>query len=501
MEDGIFRKYDIRGHWNKDWDEKDLPALAMGIAVYFKQMAVPAKRVLIGGDARISVNQVKIGMASAFLMVGIEVVDAGVCTTPELQFSMRALQIEAGIMVTASHNPWSDQGLKLFYNYQPVWGQQLQEILAIVKTLQDGSYKVPSDSKLANIYRWDAHQVYLNTLVNQFANLKGHKLNLLFDALNGATATLFPALIVAMGWRRAFTCSDTVDTSRYKQTPEFIEAMSKKHGVEPEDVLFPPDPMSLRAQQRTLNFIKKFKVDFAFMFDGDGDRLAVMDSQGNFYNGEMLLAVFARQLESATLPNEGDADGDSSKSKHNHQLNYKMLVAEVQCSSLLDKVAAENGVQVMRTPTGHPYIQKAMREQHAVLGGELSGHIFFADRYLGFDDALYAALRFLEIWVAKGRDIQKVFADLPQQFTSPQLQIKVASRAEADEVLARLQRTSEEQGLEVDLLDGVKTLFPDKGWALLRASNTQPILWLRCYGETQQALDEIQQFVAQNISL
>ncbi|MDD5717102.1 MAG: phosphomannomutase/phosphoglucomutase [Sulfuricurvum sp.] len=432
----IYREYDIRGIYEKELNEETITRLGYALA---EEMKTYGDYVAVGYDAR-SHSPVLFEYLSAGLNAGgMKVLGMGLVPTPVNYFcnyqSFEGITPCASVMITGSHNPSEYNGFKITINKAPFFGES---IYAIGRKIDAMDFPVKVDRQVIEI---DALSRYKNFMVESFAHLRGMKEKIVYDCGNGVAGVILPEIFAELG----------------------LDA--KGIYIEP-DGTFPnhhPDP----SEEHNLEDIKKLLAsdgDIAFAYDGDADRIAVLTHKNNI-KGDMMALLYAMKMENPTV------------------------IGEVKCSQVMYDTLHERGATAVMYKTGHSNLKVKMKELHADLACEVSGHVFFADRYFGYDDALYATLRMLEL-VHEGIDLDEEIAKLPQVFSTEEIKVKTTEQEKFRlmEKLKLLLKTPPEWFPEIrDIIevDGVRVIF-DKGWGLVRASNTTPILVTR-FESTEQA--------------
>ena len=443
VEPRIFRQYDIRGVWEKDLTVEAVKAIGMAFAVYLKEnLKKDRMTVSIGMDARKSSPVMLENLSEVLNASGLDVVDVGMCTTPLQYFSLHNLEIDGGIMITGSHNPPEFNGLKLSIGKETLYGEMIQEIRRIVE-------KGSTLEGTGTVKKYDILPDYVEYLKPRFEGFKGVKV--VVDAGNGTGGLVGPALMRELG-------------------AEVVEIYCEPDGNFPNHH---PDPVVLDNLKDLIAKVKETGAHLGIGYDGDADRIGVVDEEGNVVWGDRLMIVFSRDI---LKDNQGAA-----------------IIGEVKCSqTLYDDIKAHGGEAVM-WKTGHSLIKKKMKDMGALLAGEMSGHIFFADRYLGYDDAIYASLRLLEIIHRAGEpySMKRLLEDVPRSFSTPEIRVDCPDEVKFS-VVERMKEAFKDYPV-IDI-DGVRINFPD-GWGLIRASNTQPALVLRFEAASEESLNRIQETV------
>ena len=435
----IFREYDIRGIVGQDLDEDVVRTLGRAIGTYF--LGRGKRAVAMGRDCRLSSPSFAEALAAGLLATGCNITDIGIVPTPLLYFSIFYKKLEAGVMITGSHNPPEHNGFKMMAGEETLSGSEIQDIKGIIDT---GKYAVGAGVRKPYDLVPEYHDYILRDVK------LARKLNVVVDAGNGTGG------VVAVPLFRRLGC-------------DVVELYCDMDGRFPNHH---PDPTLPEAMKDLTNKVLETGADLGIAYDGDADRIGVVDDKGKIIWGDQLMVVFARDL----LPAHPGA----------------AVISEVKASKVLyDEIAKLGGKPVM-WKAGHSLIKKKIREEKALIAGEMSGHIFFADRWFGFDDAIYSSARLLEILAKTPRKLSEMLADLPKTFTTPEIRVYASDEVKfriVDEVRKELAKRH-----PVIDIDGVRALYP-KGWGLVRASNTQAMLVLRFEGETEADLEAIQKEV------
>ncbi|MGI5912782.1 MAG: phosphomannomutase/phosphoglucomutase [Syntrophomonadaceae bacterium] len=433
----IFRQYDIRGIVDNELSEK----MAYDIACAFSTYAIKKgqKTLLLGRDNRASSPAIAKFMIEGALSSGCDVIDLGMVITPIFYFASRYLNIPAGIMITASHNPPDYNGCKLLLGDSTIYGEQIQEIRKIIE--QKAYYHGPRGSlKQLNINDAYSH------MINQKISLGPHKLKVVVDCGNGTASLFAPSIFRKLG------C-------------EVVELYCES------DSSFPnhhPDPINPENMKDLIEYVKMQKADLGIGIDGDGDRLGVVDNEGNLIWGDMLMIIFWREI----MP----------------RYPGTKAIVEVKCSqALIDEIKRLGGEPVM-FKTGHSLIKAKMKELGAVFTGEMSGHMFFGDNYYGFDDAIYASARLLSLLSHSDKTLPEMLADVPRYYSTPEIRIP-SDDIKKFEIVNKVLQYFKTKYQIIDV-DGARIIFPH-GWGLVRASNTGPELIVRCEANSPEALSKI----------
>lgn len=437
----IFREYDIRGVAERDFNAAFAHRLGRAYARYLREHGADLDRkrprVSVGRDCRLTSEPYAAAVRAGLRESGVDVVDLGMCPTPVLYFSLFHLGLDGGIQVTGSHNPPDQNGFKICVGKMTVHGEAIQELRRYVEA---GDFPAGPGSE----DRYDIVPRYQGELLRRFRPVE-RPLSLVIDAGNATAGPVAPPILRRLG------C--TVD-----------ELYCVPDGRFPNHH---PDPTVPEYLADLIRRVRRIGAELGIGFDGDADRIGVVDWNGRIVYGDELLIVFARQVL--------------------QEMPGATIVSEVKCSHrLFDDIAARGGRGIM-WKAGHSPIKAKMREIGAALGGEVSGHMFFADRYFGYDDAIYAACRLVEILSQTGRRLDELLADLPPTQATPEIRVECPDSIKF--TVTEKVRDYFRQRYPIVDVDGVRVRFP-RGWGLLRASNTQPALVLRFEAESAEALAE-----------
>ncbi|MBD3642074.1 MAG: phosphomannomutase/phosphoglucomutase [Marinobacter sp.] len=433
----IFRAYDIRGIVGETLSEDVVRVI--GQAIGSEAIARGVNTLCIGYDGRHSSPGLADALAGGVMAAGCNVIHVGAVPTPVLYFATHELQTGSGVMVTGSHNPANYNGLKIMLGGETLSGEAIQRLYQRVETGELASGQGEETSE-------DVRRAYLDRIVGDIA--VAAPLKVVVDAGNGIAGELAPLLIEELG------C-------------EVIPLYCEVDGDFPNHH---PDPGKPANLDDLIARVRTEGADLGVAFDGDGDRLGVVTNTGKIIWPDRLLMLFARDVVSR---NPG-AD----------------VLYDVKCSRRLANVISEAGGRPIMWKTGHSLMKAKMKETGALLAGEMSGHIFFAERWYGFDDGLYSAARLLEILGIEDRHCDEVFEDFPEDVSTPELNVEVTESSKF-EIIDRLAAEGEFGDGNISTIDGIRVDYAD-GWGLCRASNTTPVLVLRFEGETREVLERIQ---------
>ena len=433
----IFRQYDIRGVVGRDLDNQTMDQISRAFAAMAKQKGYDT--VLVGRDNRSSSPQFRDTVVNALQDSGCHVIDLGLVITPIFYFAARYLNIPAGMMITASHNGGEYNGCKLLLGESTIYGEQIQEIRRMVESQ---NFIKGARGSLKYV---DIAETYRNN-IRERIKMGAKRLKIVVDCGNGAAGLFAPEVFRSLG------C-------------EVIELYCES------DPSFPhhhPDPDNPDNMVDLIKVVQEHQADLGIGIDGDGDRLGVVDSSGNMIWGDLLMILFWRDI----LPRYPDLP----------------CIVEVKCSqSLIDEIVKLGGEPLIYK-TGHSLIKAKMKESGAIFTGEMSGHMFFADEYYGFDDALYAGARLLALLSKNDADITEMLADINIYYATPEIRVS-SSDDEKFQIVEEVKAYFKDK-YPINDIDGARVMFPH-GWALVRASNTGPELIVRCEGKTPEYLEQI----------
>lgn len=430
----IFREYDIRGVAERDLSSPGVELLGQAIGAYLRRRTGP--RINLARDCRLSGQRLHDALLKGLLAAGCEVTDLGVAPTPLLYYSVYRFETDGGIMITGSHNPADYNGFKMMAGKAAVYGQDIQDIYALMQS-RDFTAGQGSVTETGIV------TPYVDEIASRFAFAR--RVKVVFDAGNG-------------------TAGPTLHRLLEKLNVEPVEMYFEMDGNFPNHH---PDPTVEENLEHLKAAVRETGAELGLAFDGDSDRIGAVDEAGNVVWGDQLMLIFAREILS--------------------RKPGSTFIGEVKCSRLLYDEITRLGGKAIMYKTGHSLIKTKMKEEHAELAGEMSGHIFFADRFYGFDDALYAACRLIEIVAASGQPLSHQLAGLPRYINTPEIRVDWADETKFGVV----ERVKEHfRALyPVNDVDGVRVSFAN-GWGLLRASNTQPVLVMRFEAENEEQLAE-----------
>lgn len=435
----IFREYDIRGIAGNDLTKDVARSIGRAFATFIRSKGVTNGPVAVGRDNRPSGEWLYQELVGGLVESGIDVIDIGIVPTPVAYWAQHNLDVAAGIHITGSHNPPEYNGFKLGLGTRSIYGDDIQEIyqIAVDKNFEDGKGSVKSEPVIDR---------YVADVAERIGKIK-RPIRAVVDAGNGAGAVVAPQLFAALGVE--IKCL-------------FCES----------DGTFPnhhPDPTVPENLKDLISEVKSGGYDLGIAFDGDADRIGLVDHTGEIIWGDYMLILYSRDV----LARKGKGQS---------------IIFDVKCSQALsDAVSDAGGIPVM-WKTGHSLIEEKMHETHAPIAGEMSGHMFFAEGWYGFDDALYGAARILRILDDSGRSLRDMLADVPRYVSTPEIRVDCPDDVKFG-IVAEAVKYFKARYDVIDI-DGVRIKYPD-GWGLIRASNTQPVIVMRFEASSNERLSEI----------
>jgi len=430
----IFREYDIRGVADTDLGSEDVEQLGLGLGTYLRRHS--GININLGRDVRVSGPRLHDALLKGLMGSGCHVTDIGIVPTPLLYYSAKHLHADGALMITGSHNPPEYNGFKTVCGEGALYGETIQ---AVYRLIEAGDF----DRGEGSVKTYDIVTPYVDEIAKQFHFSR--RIKIVSDAGNGTAGPVMHRLLA-------------------KLDVEVHEMFYEPDGRFPNHH---PDPTVPANLQKLVDAVKERGADLGLAFDGDADRIGAVDEHGAAIYGDMLLLIYGREI----LTRKPGAT----------------FIGEVKCSQLLYDELNRLGGNAIMYKTGHSLIKAKMKEEHAELAGEMSGHMFFADRYYGYDDALYASCRLIEIVAASGKPLSAQLSGLPKMVSTPEIRVDCSDEAKFD-VVARVAAHFKKIRKTVDI-DGVRVVFPN-GWGLLRASNTQPVLVMRFEASSEALLEE-----------
>lgn len=456
----ILRAYDIRGLYNKTLFDRDAFFVGKSFASFLKKNG--KKKISVASDGRLSSPALKAELISALLESGLEVFDVGLGPTPMLYFSVYQLDLDAGIMVTGSHNPKDHNGFKMMLRDRPFYGDDILNLGKIAERADfvagEGKFEEVSvknnyiEKILADCVLAESESHLLDE-VDEFKEKK--KLKIAWDAGNGSAGEVMKKI------------SERIAADHILLFEEIDGNFPNHH----------PDPTVAENLQDLIKVVRDNGCDLGIAFDGDGDRIGVVDNEGEIIWGDQLMVFYAREIL--------------------QEKPHATIIADVKASNVLfDEIAKAGGNPIM-WKTGHSLIKAKMKETKAALAGEMSGHIFFADKYYGFDDALYAAIRIINIVSALPHSLSHLRKSLPQVFSTPEIRIECDEERKF-KIVDELKENLKKSDLKFNDVDGIR-ITSEAGWWLIRASNTQSVLVARCEATSEKNLEKLKENLRQNL--
>ncbi len=433
----IFRAYDIRGIVDESFTENNI--YTIGLALGGIALDKKITQVAVGRDGRLSGPLLLEALIAGIVASGCNVINIGEVTTPILYYQAALLESKSGVMLSGSHNPPNYNGIKMVLGGDALYGE---EIDAIYQRIVAGNFKYGTGSV-------EMVSIIDNYLSRVTEDIKlARKLKLVIDCGNGVGGKVAPMLFRKLG------C-------------EVVELYCEVDGSFPHHQ---PDPSEPKNMVDLVAAVKRYQADVGVAFDGDADRIGVVTDQGGIVVADRLLMLLALDLLT--------------------RYQGETIIFDVKCGrNLADQITKHGGVPMMYK-TGHSLIKAKMKELGVMLAGEMSGHIFMKERWLGFDDGIYVAARFLEILANQDKSCDELFATLPDNISTPELKVAI-SEDKKFAFMERLKVESKFPGGRINLIDGIRVDYPD-GFGLVRPSNTSPYLVMRFEGDTQESLQRIQ---------
>jgi phosphomannomutase/phosphoglucomutase len=456
---GIFREYDIRGIVEKDLTPDVVEKIGRAYATLARERGV--KRITVGRDGRLTSSALRDQLIAGLTSAGVNVVDLGLCATPLLYFSLFHCEVDGGIMITGSHNAAEYNGFKMCVGKEALYGANIQRVREIFDSEQFATGK-------GTVIEQPIIPEYLSFLKEQFLSVRADGLRVVIDCGNGAASLVAKDVLEQLGCQV---------TGLYCE----LDGHFPNHH---------PDPTVVENLADLISKVNEMKAHVGIGYDGDADRIGVIDEQGGILWGDRLLLLFARDV---LEENPGST-----------------FISEVKASQVFYDDIPKRGGRVIMWKTGHSIIKAKMKEEKAVLAGEMSGHIFFADRYYGYDDAIYASCRLIEILVKQQKPLSSLLSDVPATVVTPEIRVDCSDDQKFQLVAAvtqRLQKIAAIQDCntadlpirELITIDGIRVRF-DHGWGLIRASNTQPALVLRFEATSQVQLSQIREYLESQLA-
>jgi len=434
----IFREYDIRGKVSDDFPPEVVEALGKGFGTYIKRGG--GKEIALSGDVRLTTPDLMEQFKRGVLYTGVDVIKIGILPTPANYYSMFSLGVAGAVQITGSHNPPEFNGFKLSRDKKAVFGEAIQEIRVII---EKEDYETGEGTEAS----YDILSKYKRMIASKIDIKK--RMKVVMDCGNAAGAICAPEIFKNLN-------------------VDLTELYCDVDGTFPNHH---PDPTVKENLIDLISLVKKGSYDIGLAFDGDADRVGVVDETGDIVWADQLMALFLPEVVE-----EGDE-----------------ILYDVKCSQALEEMIVKYGGKPVMWKTGHSLIKQRMSELNCKLGGEMSGHIFFADDYFGYDDAIYVAARIVQTLSRTDQKLSQLKAELPKYYSTPEMRLE----AESDEEKFRIAKEAVAyftENYDCSTVDGVRIKFGD-GWGLVRSSNTQPVIVCRFEANTAERMEEIQSIV------
>lgn len=446
----IFRAYDIRGNSLTDLTVE----VAYKVGFCFAKMTIKDgnNKICVGMDGRLSSPALYKLLEIGLINGGAEVINIGVVPSPVLYFADKKFTPAGSIMVTGSHNPRDDNGFKIIQHGKSFFGSQIQDLLTEI--LNTDWSNNPPEINIVNKSKINISDSYIKNILEKI--IVNSNLKVAWDPGNGATGNI-------------------VEELKNRLNNENIIINSKIDGNFPSHH---PDPTKVDNLQELIKLVKEQNCDLGIAFDGDGDRIGIVSSSGKMLFGDQILCIFAEDI----LKENPNAT----------------IILDVKASQLIADRIKSYGGQAIIWRTGHPFIKSKMAESKALLAGEMSGHIFFADKYFGFDDAIYAGLRFLDLLTRSSKTLDEIIDELPKSYSTPEVKIFVSSELKL-QIIEEIKEKLLKDKIEFNDIDGVRVNTED-GWWLLRSSNTESAIIARAESSNAEKLEELKTMINQLLS-
>ena len=434
----IFREYDIRGKVSDDFPPELVEALGKGFGTYIKRGG--GQEIALSGDIRLTTPDLMEQFKTGVLSTGVDVINIGILPTPANYYSMFSLGVAGAVQITGSHNPPEFNGFKLSRDKKAVFGEAIQEIRVII---EKEDYETGEGSEAS----YDILTKYKRMIASKIDIKK--RMKVVMDCGNAAGAICAPEIFKNLN-------------------VDLTELYCDVDGTFPNHH---PDPTVKENLADLISLVKQGSYDIGLAFDGDADRVGVVDETGDIVWADQLIALFLPEVVE-----EGDE-----------------ILYDVKCSQALEEMIVKYGGKPVMWKTGHSLIKQRMSELNCKLGGEMSGHIFFADDYFGYDDAIYVAARIVQTLSRTDQKLSQLKAELPKYYSTPEMRLE----AESDEEKFRIAKEAVAyftENYDCSTVDGVRIKFGD-GWGLVRSSNTQPVIVCRFEANTAERMEEIRSIV------
>ena len=446
MKDTVFRGYDLRGIVGKEFKIDEVYKLIRSVSFFFFTKNKTISTVLVAMDGRTHSPAIAEKVCSGLQDSGLNVLWLGICPAPVLYFGLHTNpKVEAGIMITASHNGQEYNGLKICLGKKSIDTLEIQEIKKLYKL---GAKITPQ--KKGNKTSLSLISSYVDWLINHFSHLKKRRIPVIFDCGNGTAGTVLPQLIKKMEWSNTVLLYPEID------------------GTYPHH---DPDPTRLENMNEVKRLLAKSNTQFGIGFDGDADRMAIMSKKGHLLLGDQIAALLIQYI---------------IKNKKNTAFPLTTVLGIRSSQTVVDLLKTW-GVQVYLSPVGHLTVSKLMEQHGAIIGAELSCHFMFMDTHFGYDDGIYAAMRFLEIMNPNRMDVDELLTVFPQTYISKELRIPCDTKRHATLLQELYTFFTNKKGYTLTTIDGVRVAI-GKSWGLARSSKTQPVISLRFESDSLKGL-------------
>jgi len=445
MNENIFREYDIRGVVNDDLSEEVVYNLGKAYGTFL--LDNKCSNVSVSGDIRYSTEQLKKYFIKGLLLVGVDVYDLGVLPTPANYFSLFNTKIKNSVQITGSHNPAEYNGFKFSYNKKPFYGKS---IILLKNIIKNQSYSKSYNK--GRLYSINIIKDYIDYLIQQFDFKK--KLKISVDCGNASACLVAPYIY------------EKLNLNIHKIYCDVDPSFPNHH----------PDPTVDSNLEDLIDNVISNKSDIGLAFDGDADRIVIVDNKGNIIRSDILLSIFV-----PFVINNGDT-----------------VVYDVKCSNALKEVIIKNnGVPIM-CATGHSIVKNKIYQYNSKIGGEMSGHIFFSDKYFGYDDAIYVSLRLIDILSNTNLTMSDLVESIPKYSSTPEIRLDCTDDSDKQNIVIKLKEYFLEN-FTCETIDGVRIMF-EHGWALIRCSNTQPAIVLRVEADNDLYLNDYKKIVIDKLN-
>lgn len=439
----IFRGYDIRGIYGQDLNENVAYTIGKAFATYILEKG--NNKCIVGMDNRASSEDLKKSLVDGITSCGVDVIDIGLVTTPMYYYAWEYFKVPCGLMITASHNPKEYNGFKFALDESGnAYGEKIQKFREYILNckFKEGE---------GNVEYKDIYSAYTSHMVSNL-DLSRKKLKVVVDVGNGTGAVIVKNIFSRLNVDVTYLYADS--------NPDF----PNHH----------PDPSVEKNTEDLKKEVLRLNADLGLALDGDADRIGVIDNTGKYIPADIYMALMLKFVQE-----EQNKKGQDTS-----------IIVDVKCSNALEDVAKKLGVKFERYKVGNSYIKARMKQDNFSLGGELSGHIFFKDKWLGFDDGIYAGLRLVEALSNIDEDLSTLLQEVPKYFSSPEIKIK-STELGKNKIVENVKRHCLEKGYNVNLIDGVRAEFENIGWVLVRASQTGPDVTLRVEANTQENMEKL----------